>query len=405
MKKIAFIIYKVLLVFGVLGVVFIPFSFQHFAVQSEITKFLFENSIVSISNQLSWIHLTNSEISSDSTALYVLLGLLFCSAIIIVSITSFIKSINRKESLIIKSIQLILTYYLSAVLLKYGFDKLFKVQFYLPEPNILYTPLGMLDKDILFWSTIGTSYSYTLFMGLMEIIPALMLLHNKTRILGLMLLLGVMINVVFINFGFDISVKLYTTFLLLLCGLLLVPFWNKLMQFFIFNQSTVLSVFKGKEILTSNAKRYCLKAIAVGCILMESLIPYLQNGSFNDDNAPRNPMHGSYEVTKIDTNLASNATINLNLKRLFIHRQNYFIIQYSDDRMEDFSLEILPFSNQFVLTNQDGATFIVHYKYSEASKILELKSADLGITITSKSIPWRELPLLKPLFHWTVDEI
>lgn len=403
MKKIAFIIYRVLLAFGFLGILFIPFSFQYFTFQSKITTFLFEKSIVFITNQLSWIHITNSEISSDSTALYVLLVLLFGSAIIIVSVTSFIKSIQTKESLLIKSIQLIMTYYLSAVLLKYGCDKLFKVQFYMPEPNILYTPLGMLEKDILFWSTMGTSYSYSIFMGLMEIIPALMLLHNKTRVLGLLLLSGVMTNVVFINFSFDISVKLYATFLLFLCWLLLVPFWYKLMQFFILNQSTVLCVFKGKEILSSTTRRYGIKAIAISYILMESLFPYLQNGCYNDDNSPRNPLHGSYEVTKIEKSLASDASINL--KRIFIHRQNYFIVQYADDSMEDFSLEVHPLLHQFILTNQNGETHIVDYNYSETSKILELKSVDLGISITSKSIPWRELPLLKPLFHWTVDEI
>ena len=403
MKKIAFIIYKVLLVFGLLGVLFIPFSFHYFTVQSTITKFLFENGIVFISSQLSWIHLTNSEISSDSTALYVLLGLLFCIAIIMVSLASFIKSTNRKESLIIKSIQLIMTYYLSAVLLRYGSDKLFKVQFYLPEPNILYTPLGMLDKDILFWSTMGTSYSYNVFMGLMEIIPALLLLHTKTRVLGLLLLTGVMINVVFINFGFDISVKLYSTFLLLLCMLLLVPYWSKFMQFFILNQSTVISVFKGKEVLSSTPKRYGIKAIAIGFILMESFFPHIQNGGCYDDITPRNPLHGSYEVTKIENNLASNDLVNL--KRIFIHRQNYLIVQYADDRMEDFSLDVHPHLNQFVLTDQNGATFVLNYEYSEALQMLELKSADLGITITSISKPWRELPLLQPLFHWTVDEI
>jgi len=38
------------------------------------------------------------------------------------------------------------------MLLNYGTDKLFLEQFYKPDANILFTPLGFLDSDILFWS-------------------------------------------------------------------------------------------------------------------------------------------------------------------------------------------------------------------------------------------------------------
>ena len=39
-------------------------------------------------------------------------------------------------------------WFLALQLLQYGFDKVFKHQFYLPEPNTLYTPLGLLPPDL-----------------------------------------------------------------------------------------------------------------------------------------------------------------------------------------------------------------------------------------------------------------
>lgn len=50
--------------------------------------------------------------------------------------------------------KIIISYYLSFVLFIYGANKIFKCQFYEPEPNILFTPLGYLSKDILYWSAL-----------------------------------------------------------------------------------------------------------------------------------------------------------------------------------------------------------------------------------------------------------
>ncbi|TPG45309.1 hypothetical protein [Flavobacterium pectinovorum] len=405
MRKIQGFVYQILSLFALLAIVFIPFSFQYITIQSAITKFLFEDLIVYTATKMGNILIANPEISSDSTTLYLLFFILFLIAVITVSILSFFDFWKTHKNFIFKVIQLIITYYLACVMLKYGFDKIFKIQFYLPEPNTLYTPLGMLDKDILFWSTMGTSYSYTVFMGLMEVIPALMLFYNKTRILGLFILFGVLINVVFINFGFDISVKLYSLFLLLLCFLLLVPNLKKIALFFISNKPTALCHFKGSDLITSKSIKTTVKIIVILFILMESVFPYFQKENFNDDNMTRNPLHGAYEVVKIEKKETPKPAVNLKIKRIFIHRNNYFIFQYTDDTMEDFHLEINETKNQFVLTNYNGERIKLQYKYSGNSKILEIHSPELGITIYSKALPWKKLPLLQPLFHWTVDEI
>ncbi|SNR40220.1 hypothetical protein [Flavobacterium sp. ov086] len=405
MRKSGFFAYQILLIFSLLGVLFVPFSFRYLDFQSKITKLFFEDLIHLITYNFKEITIANSEITSDSATLYLLFIILFLIAVIAVSILSFFDFWKTHKNFIFKVIQIILTYYLACIMLKYGFDKIFKVQFYLPEPNTLYTPLGMLDKDILFWSTMGTSYSYNIFMGLTEVIPALMLLFNKTRVLGLFILLGVLINVVFINFGFDISVKLYSLFLLLICFLLLSPNLKKIIQFFISNKPVVLSRLEGSALITSKPIRITIKTLVFFFLFMESVFPYVQKENFNDDKIARNPLYGAYEVVKTEKKQVEKNSVNLKIKRIFIHRNNYFIFQYTDDTMEDFHLEINETENQFTLTNYDGQKIKLQYKYSENSKTLEIYSPELGITIYSKSLPWRKLPLLQPLFHWTVDEI
>jgi nitrogen fixation-related uncharacterized protein len=211
--------------------------------------------------------------------------------------------------------------------------------------------------------------------------------------------------VVWINFSFDISVKLFSLFLLFITILLLAPSFKKLFQFFILNKPTTLPYLRGQQLIQAKIIRYFAKAIILLFIFIETLLPYIQSGQFNDDKTPRLPLHGAYEITSIASDKTEEDLEDLNLKRFFIHRQAYFIFQYDDDSMEDFKLDIDTVRNMLNLTDYDGNSFALAYKVDKASNSIEIKSIDLGWIINSHPLPWKDLPLLQPLFHWTVDEI
>lgn len=125
-----------------------------------------------------------------------------------------------------------LSYVLAFFLFKYGCDKLFKIQFYYPEPNILFTPFGKLDLDILYWSTIGKSHGYNIFLGIIEIIPGFLLLHSKTRKLGALIAFMVLIHVLMINIFYHIEVKILSSFLVLISFAVLFHYRKELISFF-----------------------------------------------------------------------------------------------------------------------------------------------------------------------------
>ena len=137
----------------------------------------------------------------------------------------------------------------------------------------------------------------------------------------------------------------------------------------------------------------------------EALLPYIQNGFQNDDRIPRQELHGAYKIVKFTQVNNELLDIKIQPKRLFIHRQNYFIFQYQDDSMEDFRLEIDVLKKEFILTDYDGQRIVINYKYSKESKILELHFQDSGMIMHAQTLPCQSLPLLQPLYHWSVDEI
>ncbi|MCF8275211.1 MAG: hypothetical protein K9J17_00635 [Flavobacteriales bacterium] len=395
--------HRSLLFFALFGVLFIPFSFSTFRFQTELTRYIFQDLILFASRHFEILDVTNPEISSDSAALYWLFLMLLILAVIATTVLSFFTFEEKQLQRMFGAIQIILTYYLSVIMLKYGFDKIFGIQFYIPEPNTLYTPLGMLDRDIAFWSVMGTSYSYSLFMGMMEVVPSLMLWFRRTRILGIIILLGVLTHVVFVNLCFDISVKLFSSFLLLQCFILLIPHFKSLARFLILKKAAVLFSFSGIDIVKSRKVRYAIKTTVLILISFESIYPHIENGHSHNANQIVDGLHGAYEIVKIESD--SDNTNLPNMKRFFVHRSSYLIFQYQDDSMEDYRLEASQSSNTLILTDYDGQMRIFHYQYSTVSDTLELKSNELGITIYSKPIPWHELPILQPLFHFTVDEI
>lgn len=367
------------------GIMIIPFRWELLSFHGELIHALFFPIINRIADLLG-IELLLKDLSSDSKGFFLLLGIiLFISFIVAVWIV--LRTSPGKRSGLEKFTRQLATYYLALILLKYGLDKILKTQFYLPEPNILFTPLGKLDKDILFWSTMGTSYSYNLFMGIAEIIPAILLLIPRTRMLGALMAVGVLFNVVAINFSFDISVKLFSSFLLITSLFLALPLVAALIR------NVPVKVDENSYPFTGHRKslRILLTCCLFTLLFAEGLYPITRIETWNDDNAARPYLHGAYEC--IDN--------NSEIKRLFVHRDGYLIFQDRQDNFADFKLDIDRRNGNLNIQNYDMKKTVVPYRTDDASNTLRLIIQ--GKETEFRSLEWEELPLLKDCSHWTVD--
>lgn len=379
---------------ALLGVALLPFPFYLFGFQQYIAPFLFGRTVAALMGPASDGQSGVPDFTSDAPALYWLLVILGIASMVLVVLIGKVRSLRSCRVSLIATCRVVCCYYLSLQLLKYGFDKVFKAQFYLPEPNILYTPLGQLDKDILFWSTMGTSWSYNVLMGLMEIIPAVLLLFRRTRIIGLFLTAGVLVQVVMINFSFGITVKLFSTFLLLLTVLLLSPVSGRLYSFFVGQKNVALPVgLWDLPFLKPVFMKAAVKSFVVGILLLEALYPYLKYRNFNDDLAPRPEMHGAYKVVSMADMNGDTLSQPFPVKRFFIHRQNYLIFQDQADRMRDYKLSVKKESGMLELTDYNLQTMLLPYHFYPKDSLLELQYK--GYLINGKVLNWNELPALK----------
>ncbi len=245
------------------------------------------------------IHLEEMRIFSDSQGF--LLIILFSFLLAILSFLLALKWIRKKIDTVLYLLNYILLTSVFIVFIKYGLDKMMMLQFPRPEPNLLYTELKDFDKDLLFWTSMGTSSLFNYFSGGIEILCSLFLLFYRTRRLGLMILLLSASYIVLLNFSFNIGVKFFS---LMLLGTLLTLNWNTLG--FLYRFLLGFSEDKNRPV---PVKIYV--PILKGIIAVSALFYLFE---LNQQNTFSNKLMGAYQ--QIHSN---------DSKFLFINQQNYWV--------------------------------------------------------------------------------
>lgn len=391
--------------FVLLCIVFIPFPFNLSKDQFDITEFVFGGSIGFVSKNIFSKTLADTHVHSDTTAMYVLILLLFILSVLITIGLLWLKAWPRYKDRILKFIYLLACYFLALQLLKYGLDKVFKNQFPLPEPNTLYTPMGKVPRDLLYWSSMGTSHFYNVFLGVIEMIAAIFLLIKRARLIGLLLSFFVMINIVAINFAFDISVKVFSLLLLFITVYLLFPYLKSLYQFFFSKQTTTAQPVEKVVLIKNRFLSSSLKWFVIGIILLEIFYPYIRSGHFNGDLTKRPYLHGAYEVKQFITGTDTLEPPQFPFKRFFIHKDSYMIFQDQQDEMADYKLSATSKPGEYLLTDYQMRQTTLHLTYNGTDSVLIIQYSKGGQLnqITGKALDWRKMPALKKEFHWTID--
>jgi uncharacterized membrane protein YphA (DoxX/SURF4 family) len=161
---------------------------------------------------------------------------------------------------------------LATILLLYGFDKIFPLQFPVATGERLTVTYADSSPMGLLWRFMGSSALYRIFGGLAEVIPGLLLLFRRTTTVGAMGAAAVMVNVVALNFGYDVSVKLYSCELLLMALFLLLPDLAPMWQFFVKRQDTRLpdQRIPAWDRRAFNIAAHCVQALTISYVLFTS---------------------------------------------------------------------------------------------------------------------------------------
>lgn len=323
---------------------------------------------------------------SDSIHIYLqttMLGML-ASAVVLLLIR------KEKAQSLLPWLRAILSFVLAFFLIKYGLEKWTRLQFPSPPPNILHAEVGTLDKDILFWSLMGTSKAYAGFMGFIEIIAGILLFFRRTRYIGGFVAMGVFMNVFALNIGFDITVKLLSLALLLTSVYIVTPVLHPIFQLL---SSKTVDPIQHSDIKIRPVMHRFLKGFAITLIILECALPLFDKNFSGPTEKSLN--HQTYAV--IATQQYPDGIAPLHYKHLHFHPQGFLITETFDGQFQSHPIRLPEGANQFKLTESK-------------SVIKVIRNGDEWLFTQKNQLLWRckrvkneALPLLRDNFHWTVE--
>ncbi|HEX3128637.1 MAG TPA: hypothetical protein VH394_14995 [Thermoanaerobaculia bacterium] len=282
---------------------------------------------------------------SDSTYNYVQI---FCFLVISIAaalIWTFLDRKRRSYARLYEWLRVYVRFVLAVTMIEYGASKVFPSQFPAPTIDRLMQPLGDASPMGLLWTFMGASVAYTVFSGLSEMIGGLLLTLRRTTLFGALICIGVMGNVVMLNFSYDVSVKVYSVHLLLMAVFLAAHDLRRLANVLVLNRAAepeeIRPLFRRKRVA------HAATAFAALFILYETGTTlygsYGDTKDYDREAASRLPLYGMWNVEEIlvDGKVRPPlVTDGKRWRRLFFTTPGRIAIQLMSDSRERYDLEL-----------------------------------------------------------------
>jgi hypothetical protein len=194
----------------------------------------------------------------------------------------------RKFFLVVKYIAL---YYVSYTLILFAIVKILGIQFRVKNFEE-YTQLRDLGNFQLAWAFFGRSYTYNLFLGIIEIIAASLILFKRSRLIGLLLSLGIYTNIVLIDFEYEVNALHHAVIEFIIILIWLYPYLNDLKKYLWDMGGRFVNSQEDKN------KLFTVYFPFAFIILISSLGFYLRSG----DLVPANKIIGTYKIVELSVN-------------------------------------------------------------------------------------------------------
>jgi uncharacterized membrane protein YphA (DoxX/SURF4 family) len=343
----------------------------------------------------------------DTRYLYALLTC-FLAASLIVTLVWSIADRNRKQYAVLNHwLRVLLRYELAYLLLHYGMDKVFLLQFPAPTLARLTERFGDYSPSSLMWAFIGASTVYTVFGGLAEILGGVLLLFRRTTTLGALISFAVMFNVTVMDFSYDVAVKLLCLNMLLMAVYLMLPDVGRLLHFFFLNLATQPAQLAPFAL---ERRKQLLATVLKACVILYLIVPltirdwknYKQSGA----GAPHPPMYGLYQVEDFSLGGVAHPPLVTDASRwryVIIDKPDTLTIRRMDDSLTDYRVHFDAAQHEFFFDAPGDPINKSALKISQMdARSMQLQGSFGGATLNAslKEIDRSSFTLVNRGFHW-----
>ncbi|WP_146190973.1 DoxX family protein [Sphingobacterium athyrii] len=286
-------------------------------------------------------------------------------------------------------------YYIALMLINYGVFKVMHLQMRPPSLVQLMQPLGEYTPMGLAWTFIGFSKGYNILIGIAEILSGL-LLFRKMVVLGALVTIVTSINIMSINYFYDVPVKMVSTALFLLSLFLLLPFVQTLFSIFIKGRPAQLTTIQQPRFNKAWKRKglVIVKILLLTVFGVQQVIGIFKTLEQMNAYYKKSPLYGIYHFEKNDENIK---TIPKEWRQIIFQHDN----DHAFVRDIDYNPQTLPIS----IDSQKHKLTLNSYQYDYAidqnGNILLTKTVENSMEKIKliKQDP-KQLELKKHSFHW-----
>ena len=341
--------------------------------------------------------------SGDRTYDYLLVALLLLISLVAAVIWTVVDRKRPGYPTLYRWLNLYVRFALGSTMIGYGAFKVISSQFAPPTLDRLMQPYGDSSPMGLLWTFMGASEPYTMFVGFAEMISGILLFPRKTSTLGALMSIGVLSNVVALNFSYDVPVKLYSLHLLAMAIFVMLPDARRLVNFFILNRPTeyisVQPLFR-RPLWHRGALVFAslfLLAV-VGTSLYQS---YDQRRRFI--TRERSPFYGIWEVEEFSLGQPPSTAPAPRWRRMIFDSPGRVVVQTEKDPHERLGSQFDDGKQTLTLRKRDdpGWTTVLTYKHV-GPDVLTLTGVLDGSQMTARLRRGdeRKFLLTDRGFHW-----
>ncbi len=345
--------------------------------------------------------------SGDTTYDYVQMFCLFVLAAALAALWSLLSRGQNGYPRLGRALRVYVRFMLAAAMITYGAVKIIPSQFPSPSLDRLIQPFGDASPMGLLWTFMGASASYSIFAGAGEILGGLLLTTRRTTLLGALVCIGVLANVVMLNFSYDVPVKLYSSHLLAEAVFLAAPDLKRLIDFFVLGRGATplqLRPLLGRKWLDRTV--VVLRTLLVAGFTALWLYNAHQMRQQYGDLSPRSPLYGIWNIEEFTINgrarppLLTDAT---RWRRLIFDHPGMMAVQLMSDSRQRYLLQLDAKARTLTLTRRDDPAWKATLTYEQPEdRLLTLTGKIDGHEIRAKA--WRidehDFLLRSRGFHW-----
>jgi hypothetical protein len=258
----------------------------------------------------------------------------------------------------------------------------------------------------LLWTFMGYSTAYTFFAGMGEVLGGLFLFFRRTTLLGALILSIVLINVVILNFSYDVPVKLYSIHLLFMGLFLLAPHASRLWKLLVLNKA--VEAAPCEPVFHDRKKRIALlitKIVLIGFIVIYNVTTHLDTlRQLEDSVGDRVSYGGIYDVETFVIRGDTIPAIPNNTsrwKRVLVYQKNVAFIEYMDGIVMTQRFESDTARHTIKIISSPSYAYSFNYYPFDKTRVLWkglMGSDSLNLVVQRKGFD--DFLLINRGFHW-----